>query len=203
MTALAGPLGVVVCAVAAYSGSWLGLQATRGMPPHSGGPPSAQAPGMLLALGGGALGAVLGWRGAPVAEIGFVAILVFALSASWATDVTRGVIFDVFTLAPLGAVVSGALIRGQWSVPLAAAVLAVPFAIMAWLSRGRGMGWGDVELAALGGAVIGIELASLLFAVVSLLSFALAMLRRRRGPIAFAPYLIVAIATGLALGGSL
>ena len=191
-----------LCAAASYGGSLVGAHAVRDLQHDREAPPPGRAPLPLLIAGAAAVGALQEARGLGI-EAGLTALLLFALSASWTTDAVRGLVFDVFTLAPLGALLLVAVVRGHWSLPISALVLALPFALTALFTRGRGMGWGDVELAALGGAVLGIQAAALLFAVVSLAAFAVAMLRRVRGPIAFAPYLIAAIAAGLALGGPL
>ncbi|TAM56275.1 hypothetical protein EPN52_14250 [bacterium] len=195
--------GAGLCAVAAYAGASVALLAVRGLPPVAGAPPARRAPLPLLVAGGGAVGALQAAHGTGSMGAGLAALLIFALSASWTTDVTRGVVFDLFALAPLAALTVAAALRAHWGVPIAALVLALPFALTALLTRGRGMGWGDVELAALGGAVLGIQTAAILFAAVSLAAYGVAMLRRTRGPIAFAPYLATAIMTGLALGGGL
>jgi prepilin signal peptidase PulO-like enzyme (type II secretory pathway) len=62
------------------------------------------------------------------------------------------------------------------------------------------MGWGDVKLAALGGAVLGGETALLAFAVGAVVAVLVAYRRgRQRQVIAFAPYLAAAIAVALPL----
>ena len=76
----------------------------------------------------------------------------------------------------------------------------LPFALAALLSKERGMGWGDSKLAALGGAVLGFQLSLLTFAAACLALVAVGWLRgRRTEPMAFAPYLAVAIVFGLLL----
>jgi prepilin signal peptidase PulO-like enzyme (type II secretory pathway) len=76
----------------------------------------------------------------------------------------------------------------------------LPFALAALLSKGRGMGWGDSKLAALGGAVLGLQLSLLTFAAACLALVAVGWIRNRRTePMAFAPYLAVAIVFGLIL----
>ncbi|TAM92252.1 hypothetical protein EPN42_01405 [bacterium] len=201
MTAPALLAGMALCAAASFGGSLVGARAVRDMQAYRNAPPSGPVPLPLLIAGAATVGAAQEMRGAFGVEIGLTALLLFALSASWTTDVTRGLVFDAFALAPLVALLLVAAARGNWSLPISALALTVPFALTALLTRGTGMGWGDVELAALGGAVLGIETAALLFALVSLAAFGAAMLRRTRGAIAFAPYLITAIAAGLALGG--
>ena len=72
------------------------------------------------------------------------------------------------------------------------------------MSRGRGMGWGDAKLAALGGALLGAREAALAF---MLAAVAAAVIARRAAcardiaprPIAFGPYLAAAIVAMLPL----
>ncbi len=84
----------------------------------------------------------------------------------------------------------------------------MPFAFAAYLSRGRGMGWGDVKLAAVAGAMLGASNALLALALAAFAAAVAARLQKRtlvidgRGaaaatlarPVAFAPYLIGATA---------
>jgi prepilin signal peptidase PulO-like enzyme (type II secretory pathway) len=62
------------------------------------------------------------------------------------------------------------------------------------------MGWGDVKLAALGGAVLGGEIALAAFGLGALVAVLYAYLRgRQQQVIAFGPYLAGAIAIALPL----
>jgi hypothetical protein len=132
----------------------------------------------LMAVVGGFV-AVHGFA-ASVLAVGGVAA--FALTGCWYCDLARGVVPDFFTLLPLGALGAFAAVEGEWKVLISAAIPFAPFAIAALLSRGRGMGWGDAKLVALGAGVFN------------------RMGGRRGTPIAFAPYLVVAAALALALG---
>jgi prepilin signal peptidase PulO-like enzyme (type II secretory pathway) len=117
-------------------------------------------------------------------------------------DVARGIVPDFFTLLPLGLLVLLALAQGHPALLLAALLPAIPFAVAALFSRGRGMGWGDVKLAALGGAVLGLQVAVLAFFAACLTAVLVALWRRGfRQPVAFAPYLAGSIVVGLVLGG--
>jgi prepilin signal peptidase PulO-like enzyme (type II secretory pathway) len=80
-------------------------------------------------------------------------------------------------------------------------LVALPFALAATLSRGRGMGWGDVKLAALGGALLGAPAATLAFVLAALAAYAGSRFAGDRArPIAFAPYLAGGIAVVLIVG---
>ncbi len=94
-----------------------------------------------------------------------------------------------------------ALTQGESRILIAAAVPFVPFALAAILSRGRGMGWGDAKLVALGGAVLGAQASLVAFALSCLAAGIVARLTGRRGtPVAFAPYLVIAACGALAIG---
>ena len=131
-----------------------------------------------------------------------VAVLMGVLVAIWCSDVRCGIVPDAFTLVPLAAVVVTAAVTQQWWVIASAAIVFVPFAGAALASRGRGMGWGDVKLVALGGAVLGYEAAILGFGLACAAAVLVALARRRGSePIAFAPYLVAAIAIPLVFRG--
>jgi prepilin signal peptidase PulO-like enzyme (type II secretory pathway) len=85
--------------------------------------------------------------------------------------------------------------------PLISAFVAfIPFACLAIVSKGVGMGWGDVKLAALGGAILGFETAFLAFAIGAVVAVVWAYRRgHQKQVIAFAPYLAGAIAVALPL----
>jgi leader peptidase (prepilin peptidase)/N-methyltransferase len=126
---------------------------------------------------------------------------VLSLTVCAATDARTGTIPDLFTLGPLILVLGASAATRDWMPLLGAAFAFVPFAAIALFSRGSGMGWGDVKLAALGGALVGlggITLAVLL-ASISAYFWAVAKGRARR-PIAFGPYLAATIGAVLGLG---
>jgi prepilin signal peptidase PulO-like enzyme (type II secretory pathway) len=155
----------------------------------------------VLVAGAGILGAILAWHHAPPDEFIFVALSTIVLVGIWYCDARTGIVPDLFTLVPLGLCIIYGLFRHDWWVPVNAAVLFVPFALAALLSRGRGMGWGDAKLAAFGGALLGMFVATFAFGVASLVAVIVASVRHRAKPvpIAFAPYLVAAIAVSFAL----
>jgi prepilin signal peptidase PulO-like enzyme (type II secretory pathway) len=196
----------ILLATVAFAGAAaLGLAAARGVcgtiaesPP--GGPPPSTVPQPLLVIGAAVLGAVVAYRGLPFAGMAIVWLACGLLTAIWASDVVRGVIPDVFTLVPLGAILLAAALAGHWEVCVAAVVPAVPFAFLAWRSGGLGLGWGDVKLAMLGGPLIGLQHALMAFALGCLAAVVVARIRKvSHQPVAFAPYLASAIALPLAL----
>jgi prepilin signal peptidase PulO-like enzyme (type II secretory pathway) len=73
-----------------------------------------------------------------------------------------------------------------------------PFAIAVYLSKGKGLGWDDAKLAALGGAILGLEAALIAFATAGIAGVAVAWARKRtREPIPFGAYMIATIALSL------
>jgi prepilin signal peptidase PulO-like enzyme (type II secretory pathway) len=191
------------CAVFAGAGA-LGIFVARyvcaGLTPASDGPPPGMVSTRLLVVGNALLGALAALRGLPPTALAVVALVCAVLSAIWVADVTLGIIPDVFTLAPLGAVLLAAALTGHWEVLIAAVVPALPFAVLAWRSGGMGLGWGDVKLAALGGPLIGMQGALMAFALGCAVAVVVARMRGLGGkPVAFGPYLATAIALPLVL----
>jgi prepilin signal peptidase PulO-like enzyme (type II secretory pathway) len=197
-------LGVAgMFAAAALAGVYLARRICAGVTPFADGPRAGRAPAALLVAVAAAAGVVETMRGVAGVELGIVAALMCVLVAIWCSDVRCGIVPDAFTLLPLGALLVAAVVMQQWWVIVSAAIVFVPFAGAAVASRGRGMGWGDVKLVALGGAVLGYEPAILGFGLACTAAVLVALARRRGSePIAFAPYLVAAIAIPLVLRGA-
>jgi prepilin signal peptidase PulO-like enzyme (type II secretory pathway) len=161
--------------------------------PATGTPPIVVLVGASVLLGG-----LMIALGATVTQLTAAAIVIFALVAAWCSDLLCGLVPDVFTLAPLGALLLLAFTQRDWGILLSALVPFVPFAVAAFYSRGYGMGWGDAKLVALAGAALGAPLALLALAVACIAAVVGHRLTGAgRNPIAFAPY--IAAFTGLAL----
>ncbi len=145
------------------------------------------------------LGPLLAARGGTVGQLGIVALLGVPLAGIWYADARKGIVPDVFTLFPLAIIAVSVLIHHSWFVAISAAFLFVVFAVAAALSKGRGMGWGDAKLAALTGAVLGLESSMLALALACFAATVVSVIRDRgTKPIAFAPYIIVAIVMAMA-----
>lgn len=169
--------------------------------PFADGPaPSSPQPVVIVALMA-AVGAFVALHGFAASVLAVGAVAAFALTGCWYCDLARGIVPDFFTLFPLGCLILYAAVQGEWRVLISAAVPFVPFALAAIFSRGRGMGWGDAKLVALGGAVLGAQSALVAFALACLAAGLFSRAVGRRGtPIAFAPYLVVTAALALAVG---
>jgi prepilin signal peptidase PulO-like enzyme (type II secretory pathway) len=183
----------------------LGIYAARyvcaGQEPLPDGPPVHIASARVLIAANALLGALAAMRpGLSLAALAIIALACCVLTAIWVADTEVGQIPDAFTLAPLGALLLAATLSGHWYVAIVALVPAIPFAILAWRSKGVGLGWGDVKLAALGGPLIGMQGALIFFALACGAAVVVARVRGLGGkPVAFGPYLASAIALPLAL----
>jgi prepilin signal peptidase PulO-like enzyme (type II secretory pathway) len=174
----------------------------RDVTPFEDGPSRHQPPIPLLIGGSALIGALIVVRGAEPFQVSLAALVLIALVGAWCSDSNCGVVPDVFTLGPLGAITLFLLIQQQWRLLLWAAVPLIPFAVAAAVTRGRGMGWGDVKLSAFAGLVLGAPLALVTLACACLLAALMHRFRRMRPdhPIAFAPYIAGTIALALPLG---
>lgn len=196
---MAYALGAVLFAAAAYIGIVL-ANALKLRRFDDG--PDAGTPPIPWILGGAAVvGAVVVSHAVSPAQILILALVCLSLAAIWCTDIRYGIVPDQFTLIPLAVIFAYAGWHREWAYFTGAAVPFVPFAAAAALSGGRGMGWGDVKIAALGGAVLGAQNALLAFAFGCIVAAIINFAQGRRGvPIAFAPYLACAIALGIPAG---
>jgi prepilin signal peptidase PulO-like enzyme (type II secretory pathway) len=198
---IAALLGALFFAAAGYLGVLLGNAFADRTAALEGGPPPQQPPLLLLIGACGAIGMLVTPHAVSQAQLLLIALVCVSLVAIWVTDARRGIVPDVFTLGPLAIMLVVALWQHQWVLFISAAAPFVPFAIAALLSRGRGMGWGDVKLVALGGAVLGAQVSILAFALACLAAVGINYARgRKRGVIAFAPYLATAIGVAIPLG---
>ncbi|HEY0381268.1 MAG TPA: prepilin peptidase [Candidatus Elarobacter sp.] len=198
---------IILLAMVAFAGaSALGLAAARSVcgtiaESPAGGPPPGVVPQRLLVIGAAVMGAAIAFRGLPLPALAIAWLACGLLTAIWASDVVRGIIPDMFTIVPLGAILLAAALAGHYEVLIAAVVPAVPFAFLAWRSGGLGLGWGDVKLAMLGGPLIGMQHALMAFAIGCLAAVVVARIRKvSHQPVAFAPYLASSIALPLAFG---
>jgi prepilin signal peptidase PulO-like enzyme (type II secretory pathway) len=109
--------------------------------------------------------------------------------------VETGKISDYFILIPLSSVILADIAQQSWPALLGPLIAFIAFAVPAYASKGKNMGWDDAKLAALGGAVLGAWFALLAFAVACLAAAVVARFRNKtREPILFAPYMIASIA---------
>ncbi|MFN2529578.1 MAG: prepilin peptidase [Candidatus Baltobacteraceae bacterium] len=180
----------------------LAARVCRDLPRLADGPPPGSVPLRFLVAASATLGALVVWHHAPIVQVFVMAVVCMALVAAWCSDAQYGIVPDLFTIGPLVLLLAAAVALGEWWLLLSALVPLVPFAIAAALSKGHGMGWGDVKLVALGGLLLGMQVAIVAFALASLAAVLIARKRGlAHGPIAFAPYLVAAIGASLAVIG--
>jgi prepilin signal peptidase PulO-like enzyme (type II secretory pathway) len=172
--------------------------------PHEDGPaPFALHPAIPI-VAFALLGIVTSARGGDAAELGTVALLGVPLIGAWYSDARTGMVPDLFTLVPLGIIALGVLFHHTWWVAISAIVVFAAFALAATFSRGRGMGWGDAKLAMLTGAALGLQSSLLTLALACFAATVISVIRNRgTQPIAFAPYIVVAMlcAFGISVHG--
>lgn len=192
-------LGALICGAAGACGIFAANAVLPKLPRFEDAPPAVDFPPAALIAGATLIGAVTGARTPSVDLLIVTAIVIVALVAIWYCDAKSGIIPDIFVLPALGIAVVDGLFHQQWMVLVATVVLFLPFAVLAAVSKGRGMGWGDAKLAALGGALLGIGPATTAFILASLVAALAAWLkyRKRNAPIAMGPYLVAAIAATL------
>ena len=191
--------GALFFALMAYAGLLLAGRITRSVEPFDDGPQPGEPPLWLLVLGSSLVGAAVTTHSSGF-HLAVVATVCTCLAAAWYVDARCGIVPDVFSIGPLFLVLGVAASEHQWGVFVSALIPLAPFAAAAALSRGRGMGWGDVKLAALAGAVLGAQAALLALAVACIAAVLYASTRKQRSaPIAFAPYIAGAIAAAIPL----
>ncbi len=191
--------GLVLFACAALVGIVMGALVTQGVEalPDS---PKARAVHPLWPLAAMiGLGIVLTLRHANPQQLGFVALAGIPLVAAWYSDAKTGLIPDWFTLVPLIAVAGYIVFTHHWFSAYSALIIFIPFAITALLSRGIGMGWGDVKLATFCGTIIGMMAALPAFSAACLAATAVSYARDRgKKPVAFGPYIVGSTLVALA-----
>jgi leader peptidase (prepilin peptidase)/N-methyltransferase len=193
-------LSMALFAASAALGSYASRLVCAGIEPFPDGPPSGNPRVPYVIAGCAVLGAVAAARGLPPMLLLIFCLVSGVLAAIWYADIVCGIVPDVFSLLPLVTIGIAAGFAGRWDVLLSAGIPMIPFVIVAAMTRGRGMGWGDTKLAGLGGALIGMQNAVLAFGIASVVAIVISRFRADRSrPIAFGPYLVVGIAVPLAL----
>jgi len=201
--AVACALGAVLFGVAGWLGKRVAGRAYGDLVRYPDGPPALPAADGVFAAVAALIGAAVGLRPTPGWEVALLVFAVFALAVCAATDMRSGRLPDPFTLLPLGVVLAASAVRRDWAPLFGALFVLVPFGALALFSRGRGMGWGDVKLATFGGALLGMSGITAAAAFAALAAFAGGFAGGRlREPIAFGPYLALAIGVSLGLAGS-
>ena len=175
-------------------------QLCRDIVPYEDGPAPVDYRHWHFLLAGALVGAGASLHAWQPAQIAAATLIVIALATCAACDLQCGMLPDIGAFAVIGVSIVFAAVHRDGTPALSAACIAVPFAGLALLTRGRGMGWGDVKLVAAGGAVLGIGGAVVACSAAAFVAYVIA----RRGaapqrPIPFGAYLAGAIALGFAV----
>ncbi len=192
----------LVAAVVFASAAFLGIELSAALGANVVRPEGAAQPGRpparALVAAAALLGVVVSFGGADWQTMLLGAIVCVSLAGCWHGAVTYGSMPDAFTLIPLAAVLLSSLVERDWMLAFDAIAPFVPFAAIAFVTKGRGLGWDDAKLAALAGALLGIQTSMLALASAALAVVVFAVIcNRKRETVVFAPYMISAI--GLAL----
>ncbi len=193
---------MLLFAAAAWAGMLIADVLCTGRTPAEDGPAPIAFKRLPFVVCATVLGAIAGFQGISPLHAAICTVAVLALAGCAAADLSCGMLPDVLTLGPLAVVVGLGVALHSWSPASGAVLVFLPFALVAIVSKGRGMGWGDAKLAAFGGAFLGVRDATLAFMLAAIAAY---IVTRRSGhpkrPIAFGPYLAGSIATfSVALG---
>jgi leader peptidase (prepilin peptidase) / N-methyltransferase len=198
--AVLAALAALAFALAGYGGTLVADALCAGCVPFEDGPAPVSFRRGWFALAAGCIGCALALQHEPPAQLAFSALLVLALAGCTAADLRCGILPDMLTLPPLALIVGMGYVRHDVGPAVGGAIVFAPFAVAALVTRGRGMGWGDAKLAALGGALLGAADATLAFMFAAVAAYVVARLTGGlRNVIAFGPYLATSIAASLAL----
>ena len=188
-------------AASAFAGARYASTLCRSRVPFPDGPAPIDVPEWPFPVIAAAVGVACALHGVSLQQLAVLLPASAALSACALADFRRGFVPDSCTIVPLAAIVVAAVLTRDAFPLIGAAFVGVPFAAAAIFSRGEGMGWGDVKLAALGGALLGARDAFLAVLGACAAAWVWSVLRRRVAkPTALAPYLVTAVAFALALG---
>lgn len=148
------------------------------------------------------IGAIVGLRGTDPLHLLGLSLVVVSLVALVRCDVRVHWTPPWLSLVPLGSICTLAILQHAYWVPISALLVCLPFASIALMTKGAGMSWSDVRVAALGTSLLGLFPAVIAFSAAALLAAFVQWGLRRRNSIQMAPYLIGAtIVAALSFGG--
>jgi len=200
---ISGLIGAALFGAAGWLGTLLSEALYGTLAPEADGPAAVAVPEWTFVAVAACIGVFIGLRAEPPAHVALLLIAVMSLAVCAATDFRAGMIPDLFSLGALALVLVYAAVQRDWAPLLSAVFVFVPFAALAIFSKGRGMGWGDVKLATLGGALLGMVGITLAVGVAAICAFIVGRMSGRvRQPIAFGPYLAASIGAALAVGST-
>ena len=147
-------------------------------------------------------GAIVGLREANPLHLLGLSVVVVSLVALVRCDVRIHWTPPWLSLVPLGCICALAVLQHAYAVPVAALLVSLPFASIALMTRGTGMSWSDVRVAALGASLLGLFPAIIAFAAASLVLAFVQWGLKRHTAVQMAPYLVGAtVVAALAFAG--
>lgn len=186
---------------AAWLGAMLGTKICSGRARLENGPPPIKLQRWVVISVGAGVGIGLATHGTSPFQLAAISLVVVALAGCAVSDAGIGIIPDLLTLIPLGAIVISSGLQSHFGPLISACVVALPFGLAAAVSGGLGMGWGDVKLVSLGGALLGVQDAIVALSIASIVAFVSSrVLTKRASAVAFAPYLVAGMGVVLACG---
>jgi len=200
-TVVVGVVAALVFGIAGWLGALLSQVLYGTLVPLDAAPATLEVPSWTFAVVAACIGFCISLQHQEPAYVAILLISVLAITVCAATDFRSGLIPDLFSLGPLPLILAFSAVQRDWTPLLGALIVGVPFAATAAFTRGRGMGWGDVKLAVLGGSLLGMTGITLAVALASLCAYLVARtIGRLHQPIAFGPYLAASIGAALAVG---
>ena len=152
----------------------------------------------LLPVANGMVGAMLASYSADWLTFVTIGITCSALAmASW-SEVAYGLVPDVVLVVPLMLLCGVAILGQQWGQIIGSLLLASPFLLLMITSKGKGVARTDIELAAVGGAMLGFKFGVLAFIAALVAAFFINYRSRgEKKPIELTSYMAASIVVAL------
>jgi hypothetical protein len=151
----------------------------------------------LLPFASGFVGAMLAAYYADGSTVLIVGLVCVSLAMATWSELGFGLIPDFVLVVPLIVLVAVALAARTYAPIEAAFILALPFLVLAVISKRKQIVRTDIELAAVGGALLGVKLAVITFTVALLAAFAVNFRERKTEHVELTPYVSSCIAIAL------
>jgi hypothetical protein len=169
-------LGLIVSAITFGCATYLALELASAVAKSRGRAARADAETIklmrvLFPLASAVVGAMLASYATPLAAFGVVGLVCASLAMATWSEVVFGVVDDLVVLVPLAVLLGLSFVQHEIGQIAASLLLAVPFVVLAAMTRGKGIARTDIELAALGGALLGFKFGIAAFVVALLAAF--------------------------------
>jgi hypothetical protein len=195
-------LNIVVSALVYGCATYLSLELVNWLFAQVGRPMKADlklqsAARSLLPFSSGFIGAMLAAYYAEGSTFLIVGLVCVSLAMATWSELGFGLVPDFVLIVPLIVLLVIAFVERTYGPVEAAFMLALPFAVLTVISKRKQIVRSDIELAAVGGAVLGVKLAVVAFTVALLAAFAVNFRERKTEHVALTPYVSSCIAIAL------